>query len=228
MADVNNVNNTQSVFDQINAQNKSSSTAGTTSSAGSGQDSDMFMKLMIAQLQNQDPTSPADTTDFMQQISSMSTVENIANLNTTMEQMSASLLSSQAALQASSLVGQTVYAKTDVGQLGESGEIKGVIDLPVSTPDLRVSIYDAKGDLVDTISMGAQVTGDHNFTWNAGDRPQGSYRIVAEAKVDGEYELANSYIAYNVNSVTLGQNGIGMKVNTDVGSVSMNDIKQIG
>ncbi|WP_432471954.1 flagellar hook capping FlgD N-terminal domain-containing protein [Amphritea sp. HPY] len=226
MADVNNVNNTQSVFDQINTQNKASATSQGSSSQGA--DSEMFMKLMIAQLQNQDPTSPADTTDFMQQISSMSTVENIANLNTTMEQMSASLLSSQAALQASSLVGQTVYAKTDAGQLGDSGEIKGVVDLPVSTPDLRVSIYDSKGDLVDSISMGAQVQGDHNFTWNAGDRPQGAYRIVAEAKVDGEYELANSYIAYNVNSVTLGQNGIGMKVNTDAGSVSMNDIKQIG
>jgi flagellar basal-body rod modification protein FlgD len=225
MADVNNVNNTQSVFDQINTQNKSAST---TNSNGSAQDSEMFMKLMIAQLQNQDPTNPADTTDFMQQIASMSTVENIANLNTTVENMSSSLLSSQAALQASSLVGQTVYTKTDVAQVGESKQVAGVIDLPVSTPDLKVSVYDNSGALVDSISLGAQATGDHNFVWNAGDRPEGSYRIVAEAQVDGKYQVASSYIAYNVNSVTLGQNGIGMKVNTDAGSVSMADIKQIG
>lgn len=225
MADVNNVNNTQSVFDQINTQNKNASTAGTT---GSAQDSEMFMKLMIAQLQNQDPTNPADTTDFMQQIASMSTVENIGKLNTTVEQMSSSLLSSQAALQASSLVGQTVYTKTDQAQVGATKEVKGVVNLPVSTPDLRISIYDSTGTQVDSISMGAQNVGDHNFVWNAGDKPEGSYRIVAEAQVDGEYQIANSYIAYNVNSVTLGQNGIGMKVNTDAGSVSMTDIKQIG
>ncbi|MEH6578105.1 MAG: flagellar hook assembly protein FlgD [Amphritea sp.] len=225
MSDVNSVNQTQSLYDQINKQNQANSTAG---QSGETSDSEMFMKLMIAQLQNQDPTSPAETSDFMQQIASMSTVENIAKLNTTMENMSASLLSSQAALQASSLVGQTVYTKTDVAQVGESGEIKGVIELPVSAPDLRVSIYDSAGNQVDSISMGAQTAGDHSFVWNAGDNPPGTYRMVAEASVDGKYQVANSYIAYNVNSVTLGQNGIGMKVNTDVGSVAVSDIKQIG
>lgn len=225
MSDVGNVNQTQSLFDQINKQNQASST---TAQSSSNSDSEMFMQLMIAQLQNQDPTNPADTTDFMQQIASMSTVENIAKLNTTVEQMSASLLSSQAALQASSLVGQTVYTKTDVAQLGDSGEVKGVIDLPVSTPNLRVSVYDSAGNKVDTLDLGAQTKGDHNFVWNAGDRPQGTYRIVAEAQVEGKYQVANSYISYNVNSVTLGQNGIGMKVNTDAGSVAVSDIKQIG
>uniref|UniRef100_UPI0025C71E4A flagellar hook capping FlgD N-terminal domain-containing protein n=1 Tax=Amphritea sp. TaxID=1872502 RepID=UPI0025C71E4A len=224
---VDNVNNTQSVFDQINANNKAGSTSSSAESSSSA-DSEMFMKLMIAQLQNQDPTSPADTTSFMQQISSMSTVESINKLNSTVEGMSSSLLSSQAALQASSLVGQTVYAKTDQGVVGASKEINGVIELPVSSPDLRVTIYDSKGDQVEQFSMGAQNVGDHSFKWNAGDRPEGSYRVVAEAQVDGEYQLAASYIGYNVNSVTLGQNGIGMKVNTDAGAVSLSDIKQIG
>ncbi|GGK72569.1 flagellar hook assembly protein FlgD [Amphritea balenae] len=222
---VNNVNNTQSVFDQINQTNQANSTA---SSSKTESDSDMFMQLMIAQLQNQDPTNPADTTEFMQQIASMSTVESIGQLNSSVEDMAASLLTSQAALQASSLVGQTVYTKTDVALVDASKEVKGVIDLPVSSPDVQVSIYDASGAKVDTISIGAQTAGDHNFVWNAGDRPEGKYRIVAEAQVDGKYQVANSYIAYNVNSVTLGQNGIGMKINTAAGSVSMDDIKQIG
>jgi len=224
MSDVNNVNNTQSLFDQINKQNQSNSTA----KSSQAEDSEMFMQLMIAQLQNQDPTNPADTTDFMQQIASMSTVESIGKLNSTVENMSSSLLSSQAALQASSLVGQTVYTKTDKAQVDATKEVKGVVNLPVSTPDLRISIYDSSGKQVDSISMGAQNVGDHNFLWHAGDRPEGNYRIVAEAQVDGKYQVANSYIAYNVNSVTLGQNGIGMKINTDAGSVTIDDIKQIG
>ena len=226
MSGVNNVNNNQSIFDQINRQNQENST---TTAGSSGQaDSEMFMKLMIAQLQNQDPTSPAETGEFMQQIASMSTVENIAKLNTTMENMSASMLSSQAELQASSLVGQDVYTKTDTAQVTASGDIRGVVELPVSTENLRVSIYDSANNLVDEVEMGSKSAGDHHFLWNAGDRPEGSYRVVAEAQVDGNYELANSFIAYNVNSVTLGQNGIGMKVNTDAGSVAFSDVKRIG
>lgn len=222
---VNDVSGTQSVYDKINTQNK----AGSTSTQGSGNaDSEMFMKLMIAQLQNQDPTSPAETSEFMQQIASMSTVENIAKLNTTMENMSASLLSSQAALQASSMIGQDVYAKTDIAQVGEAGEIRGVVELPVSTENLRVSIYDSANNLIDEVEMGSQGSGDHYFVWSAGDRPPGSYRVVAEAQVDGNYKTASSFIAYNVNSVTLGQNGIGMKVNTDAGSVDFSDVKRIG
>ncbi|UTW02787.1 flagellar biosynthesis protein FlgD [Amphritea atlantica] len=222
---VNDVSGTQSIYDKINAQNQSSSTS--TQSSGNA-DSEMFMKLMIAQLQNQDPTSPAETSEFMQQIASMSTVENIAKLNTTMESMSASLLSSQAALQASSMIGQDVYAKTDMAQVGESGEIRGVVELPVSTENLRVSIYDSANNLIDEVEMGSQGTGDHYFVWSAGDRPPGAYRVVAEAQVDGNYKTASSFIAYNVNSVTLGQNGIGMKVNTDAGSVDFSDVKRIG
>ena len=57
---VNDVSGTQSVYDKINSQNQSSSTS--TQSSGNA-DSEMFMKLMIAQLQNQDPTSPAETSE---------------------------------------------------------------------------------------------------------------------------------------------------------------------
>ena len=225
MADVTNINQTASVYDQINTQNKANSTTGQSETAS---DSEMFMKLMIAQLQNQDPTSPAETGEFMQQIASMSTVENIAKLNTTMENMSDSLLSSQAALQASSMIGQDVYTKTDTAQVAESGDIRGVIELPVSTENLRVSIYDSSDNLIDEVEMGSKASGDHYFLWNAGDHPEGSYKVVAEAQVDGNYKTASSFIAYNVNSVTLGQNGIGMKVNTDAGSVAFSDIKRIG
>ena len=113
---VNNVNNSQSVFEQINQQNRANATnnssSGTDAAASQAQsDSDMFMRLMIAQLQNQDPTSPADTSDFMQQIATMSEVESINNLTKSFENMSNSLLTSQAALQASSMVGQSVYTK---------------------------------------------------------------------------------------------------------------------
>ncbi len=226
MADISGVNSATSVYEQINQANQATSGSKTQSQ----QDSDMFMKLMIAQLKNQDPTSPADTADFMQQISNMSTVESINNLNTTMTDMSSALLTSQAALQASSMVGQTAFVKTDKAVLSAQGVIEGVLTLPESASDVRVSIYDATGGVVDRWSMGSKTTGDHNFSWQVGDREQQSeYRVVVEATdSDGTYTTTESYIGHRVDSVTLGQNGIGMKVNTGAGAVNISDIKQIG
>ncbi|MGB0466181.1 MAG: flagellar hook capping FlgD N-terminal domain-containing protein [Pontibacterium sp.] len=226
MADINGVNQSANLFSQINQQNQDSSTTAADSAAADS--SKMFMELMIAQLKNQSPTSPADTNDFMQQISSMSSVESITNLSTTMEQLSSSLMTSQTALQASSMVGQKAFVSTDTGVLSESGPVQGVVSLPTSASDVRVSVYDGAGTLVDTVQMGAKAAGDHNFEWQGGDLPAGDYRLVAEAQTGDVYEVAQSFIGYTVNSVTLGQNGIGMAINTDAGSVGINDVKQLG
>lgn len=226
MADINGVNQNTSVYEQINTQNKHNSTA--TGTSQSQETSEMFMQLMIAQLKNQSPTSPAETTDFMQQISSMSSVESIANLNTTMEQLSNSLMTSQTALQASSMVGQTAFIKTDKAMLPEDGSVKGVVALPSSASQVRVSVYDQAGTLVDRMFLGAKASGDHGFEWQKDGAAAGEYRVVAEVEDGENFTAVESFIGYPVNSVTLGQNGIGMAINTDAGSVGINDVRQLG
>ena len=217
-------NSNLSVYELINQQSQGADKAKSQAS----EDSEMFMKLMIAQLQNQDPTSPADTTDFMQQISSMSMVESINNLVTSVETMSSSLLSSQAALQASSMVGRQAFISTDKGTLASGESVEGMVSIDVSTPDLRVKVFDQSGNQIDTISMGALASGDHSFSWNGAGQPAGEYRFVAEGKSGDQYLPTDTYIGHTVNSVTLGQNGIGMKVNTDAGSVGIDKVRQLG
>ena len=228
MADnVNGINQSTNIYDQINTQNKQNSTV--SGKSQSQETSDMFMQLMIAQLKNQSPTSPAETTDFMQQISSMSSVESIANLNTTVESLSNSLMTSQAALQASSMVGQTAFIKTDKGVLPEEGgSVKGVVSLPSSASQVRVSVYDQAGTLVDRMFLGAKPSGDHEFEWSKGGAAAGEYRVIAEVEDGENYTAVESFIGYPVNSVTLGQNGIGMSINTDAGSVGINEVRQLG
>lgn len=223
MSTIDNSNNNLSVYDLINQQNKTDST-----SSQAAEDSQMFMKLMIAQLKNQDPTSPADTADFMQQISSMSMVESINNLVDTVEGMSSSLLSSQAALQASSMVGRTAFVATDTGTLSGDQPVQGMVSLATSTPNLRISVYDQGGSLVDTLSMKNLPAGDQSFTWEGAGAADGKYRFVAEAEQGEGFITLDTYIGHTVNSVTLGQNGIGMKVNTDAGAVSLDAVRQIG
>lgn len=223
---VNGVNQNSNIYDHINTQNQKNSTVSGTSQAQ--ETSEMFMQLMIAQLKNQSPTSPAETTDFMQQISSMSSVESIANLNTTVENLGNSLMTSQAALQASSMVGQTAFIKTDKGILPQDGSVKGVVSLPGSTSDVRISVYDQAGTLVDRMFLGAKTSGDHEFEWSKGGVAAGEYRVIAEAQDGENYTAIESFIGHPVNSVTLGQNGIGMSINTAAGSVGINEVHQLG
>lgn len=63
--------------------------------------SDAFMRLLMAQLQNQDPLNPTDSSQFMQQQASLTTVSELQKLNTNMT-------SSNSVMQASSLIGKEV------------------------------------------------------------------------------------------------------------------------
>ena len=227
MSTINN-NPNNNIFDQINQANKQNS----TKQAEGNEDNQMFMKLLIAQLQNQDPSSPADSSEFMQQISSMTMVESMTEMSKTFETMSNSLLSSQSALQASSMVGQKVFINTDIAQLTQAGgSLPGTVNLENNTTDMRISLYDQGGNLVDQVNMGQVQAGERSFVWTASeDVPAGNYQIIAEA-FDAEtdsYKQVETWMPFTVNSVSLGQNGIGMKVNTAVGSIDFNDVKQLG
>ncbi|WP_421866781.1 flagellar hook assembly protein FlgD [Motiliproteus sp.] len=222
MSDINNVNNSGNVFLDLNKKADASKTE-------AQEQSDMFMQLMIAQMQNQDPTSPADTSDYMNQISQMSMVESINNMNLTMQNMSNSMLSSQTALQASSMVGKTVYVPTTQAKVGDDRMIQGVMALQTSHEDVRVKVYDSSGAMISNLSLGAQAAGDGQFKFELPEGyDAGDYKVEVEAKWGDDYVPVQTYLGRNVDSVSLGQNGVGMKINIEGGSVTFDQVKQIG
>ncbi|MGH1462949.1 MAG: flagellar hook capping FlgD N-terminal domain-containing protein [Neptuniibacter sp.] len=233
MSDVSGIN--QNVFESISRQNQDKSTVANKSQ--SQEDSEMFMRLMIAQLQNQDPSSPADTSDFMQQIATMSQVESINNLAQSVESTSQSMLASQAALQASSMVGRSVYIPSDTVEVGTASSpyARGSFKLDASASEVRIKVYDSTGSQVDTMQLGSVEAGDHDFAWQmqldengAPNIPPGDFTFIVEKVEDGESVALDTNMAYSVNSVTLGENGIGMTVNTNAGSFDVSQVKQIG
>ncbi len=220
--------NNGNIFNQINKANQGN--AASLAGNKAKEDSDMFMKLMIAQLKNQDPTSPADTEAFMGQISNMSQVESMNNLTNSIQSMSMSMLSSQSALQASSMVGQNVLISTDKTLANETGGVNGMLSLPGNTENVRLTITDANGKVVDTVNLGKYSFGNNDFSWagNA-DYAGKQYSFKAEAKLsNGEYQRIDTYLDNKVTSVTLGKNGIGMQINTAVGSTAMENVLRIG
>ncbi|MEH6442276.1 MAG: flagellar hook capping FlgD N-terminal domain-containing protein [Oceanospirillaceae bacterium] len=222
-----NETNNSNVFNQINKANQSDETLGKSKSQ---EDSDMFMRLMIAQMKNQDPTSPTDTEAFMGQISNMQQVESMNNLSNSISTMSQSMITSQSALQASSMVGQNVLISTDKTLSDKDGNIKGVLSLPGNTDNVRLTVTDSAGKVVETKDLGKFNAGNTDFSWDgATDMAGNEYSLKAEAKLsDGSYERIDTYLDNRVTSVTLGQNGVGMQVNTAVGSTSMANVLRIG
>jgi len=201
-----------------------------------GKESDLaqgdFLKLMVTQLNNQDPLEPMDNGDFLGQIAQFSTVTGIEGLQTSFEDFASSLSSDQA-LQGASLIGRSVFAPLSEGLLSEGGSINGELTLPTSSGDVSVKITDSSGQLIKTISLGTQAAGPVPFNWdgtmeNGELAPAGSYSISAQALIDGQnFELDTNLLA-EVDSVTLASAGKGLQLNLKgLGSVSFSDVSRI-
>lgn len=107
-----------------------SGTSSSSSSSGTAQtvDYDAFLQLLIAQMKNQDPTSPMDSSEYMAQLASFSQVEQSVATNTKLD----SLLSSTALQNAEALIGKTVTS-ADGSVTGEVASVKIYSDATVAT-----------------------------------------------------------------------------------------------
>jgi flagellar basal-body rod modification protein FlgD len=96
-------------------------TAGTSSSSSTAVDKDMFLKLMVEQLKNQDPMNPTDSSAFLAQTAQFTSLEKLEAVAT----QSAQSLTAQMAFGASGLVGRSItYLGADGAQ--GSGKVDSV------------------------------------------------------------------------------------------------------
>ncbi|AMQ87636.1 MULTISPECIES: flagellar hook assembly protein FlgD [Marinobacter] len=198
---------------------------------GSELGKDAFMELMLAQLKNQNPLDPQDNGDFIAQLAQFSSLEEMQNLSSTVEDVAGQFRSSQA-LQASAMVGKTVLAPSNVGILGNDGEITGTIEVPASTGGLRLSVMNQSGELVRQIDMGSSQAGVVSFRWDGEDGngnplPPGPYQIVAQGSYPSGPEQLGTMVSANVDSVSLGKGGSITLNLAGMGSIALSDVKQI-
>lgn len=219
-----------SVYDSLGLSQSSSQTAQSSNSNELGQDA--FMELMIAQLKNQNPLEPMENGEFLAQMAQFSTASGVGELKDSFDNFTSSFNSNQA-LQASSLVGREVQVPSNTALLTADGSVNGTVDLPVSSPSLRISIVDQSGQTVRTIDMGQQSSGEVAFSWDGTDDSgtrvdEGNYYIAAEALLEGQtYALDTSVIA-PVESVTLGQGGSNVSLSVaGQGNIPMSSVRKI-
>jgi len=191
-----------------------------------------FLKLMTTQLANQDPFKPMENGEFMGQIAQFGTVNGINELLVSFQDLASNLQSSQA-LQASSLIGRQVLVNLDQGYLPNQGALLGAVELDSSATDVAVNIYNANGEALNRVELGAQPIGQLQFNWDGntfnGQRaPSGRYRIEVEASFGGNSEILTPQVLDQVRSLTLGAPGQPMQVDLEnLGTVSFNQVNQI-
>jgi flagellar basal-body rod modification protein FlgD len=192
-----------------------------------------FLTLMLAQLKNQDPTSPVDSNTFLTQLAQLSQVQGITQLNTSFSALSSSLVSSQA-LQASSLLGHQALVASSTASLASSGAtVTGAVNVPQTSSQVVVSIANSAGVLVQQINLGAQPTGLANFSWNGtlsdgSQAPAGQYTLSAQIAGVAAGTAVGTYVNGTVQSVTMGAGTGGLTLNVaGLGSVPFSNVQQI-
>ena len=223
-----------------NTDNNISSTAASLGLADTAQPStdrtklgqSEFLKLMISEVQNQDPFNPTQNSDFIAQMAQFSSVTGLDDLNKSFNQLSSSLTSNQA-LQASTMVGRNVLVSSDQGLLTGNAPMTGLVNVPESTADMTVNILDDSGQVIRSMDLGSQAAGDVPFAWDglADDgtpMPAGRYTIAAAAKGPDSSTSLETFVNAAVESVTLNQQNQGVKLNLkDMGSVEFSKVREI-
>jgi flagellar basal-body rod modification protein FlgD len=186
---------------------------------------DRFLKLLVTQLQNQDPLSPMDNAELTSQIAQINTVSGIATLNTTMQAMSSQFLQMQT-LQGVSLIGKNVIVPGKQLDVAD-GVAQGGFELDSAADAVKVEILSPAGQVLDTLNLGAQSSGMSSFNWPAGtyDASSGlTFRVTATSgatKLDSTELMRDS-----VDAVSTSGDALMLELRKS-GSVAYNSVKAL-
>jgi len=138
------------------------STPATQNQTGSAE---RFLRLLVTQMQNQDPLNPLDNAQITSQMAQINTVSGVERLNDTVAGLNRQFVQMQA-LQGASLVGREVTLAGDRLHV-EEGQATGGFELAAAADRVRVEVLNGAGRVVDTLDLGAQGGGRHAFEWTA-------------------------------------------------------------
>lgn len=199
-----------------------SNTSGVTPSKDSALGKDDFLNLLVAQLQNQDPLSPLDSTAFTSQLAQFSSLEQLSNVNENLEYLQMYQASINNA-QAVSFIGKNIDAFGKSIKLESEANEDIHFELNRDSSSVYINIYNDRGDLVKIIENGPMGEGKQSVEWDGTDNggntlPEGIYEFeVMAVDANGDKVQTTTYISDKVTGVTF-KNGVtyllagGMKI----------------
>ena len=185
-------------------------------------DKDAFLKLMIAQLQNQDPLDPLDGTDYSAQLAQFSSLEQMQNINDNLNlSLDANYLLTQSInnTMTAGLIGKEVKIAGDTVTFeGQDGTTIGY-DLVAPATELKINIYNEYNQLVKTFDNPDLEAGQYKLNWDFTDNDGnklsvGDYRVEIQAKSQtfSEMEVAQYFVG-TIDGVRYSPTGTSIIVN---------------
>lgn len=167
---------------------------------------DDFLKLLLTQMQNQDPANPMEDKEYMSQMAQFSSLEQLTQLNTSMSTMIDNNTQDQM-VSAVSFIGKEVRAEGyNVSREGDKIS-KVFYGLGEPVANAFINIYDKNNNLVRTVQLGSKAEGTYEFEWDgknwAGeDASDGVYTIAMAAEdADGSPVMVKTEVSGEVTGV---------------------------
>ena len=166
-----------------------------------------FLNLLIAQLQHQDPLKPLESTEFTAQLAQFTSLEQLTNINTNLQQLQYSQTSMHDN-QAVAFIGKVVDVQGSSLSVKDGVPEEIHFDLGAPSQTVLANIYDANGNYVRTIESQYLGAGENKLLWDGKDQsgnplPDGRYSFeVMAADTDGQPVAAVSYVSSTVTGVS--------------------------
>jgi flagellar basal-body rod modification protein FlgD len=183
---------------------KSAKEGGALGQNGTAQEqSDRFLKLLVAQMSNQDPLNPMDSAQVTSQMAQISTVQGVQTLNKTVSGLDNQFTQLQT-MQGAALVGHDVAIDGDTLRVdAETHKGDGGFELKSPATSVKVDILNSAGQSVGSVKLGPQEAGSHGFDFDVPPSAQGqklSFKITA---LNNEAPLEAQSLAFSsINAVS--------------------------
>lgn len=194
-------------------------------------DKDAFFKLMIAQMKNQDPTNPLKPHEMSAQLATFSSLEQMQNMNTTLNEMKNGQKPMEQ-FQALSLIGKAV-----AGDSAKLVRAKGDkehdfrFNLPKMATDVTIKVSNSEGEVVRTYNLKDLKEGENKITWNGQDekgaaqRPD-EYTFAIEAKgSDGKKVAVKTDFSGTISGINYTPEGPVLLVGNQ--TIRLRDVRKI-
>ena len=201
-----------SLSQSITGATARANTASAEARSSLGSNFDTFLQLLTAQIQNQDPLSPMDASQFTEQLVQFSQVEQQIRTNDQMEALVTATRASQTA-GALTYLGRTVEtASPATGIATAGGDARWDLQFAVPATRATARVQDSSGRVVFEQNLGPQ-SGRASFTWDGTmtsgiAAPAGVYRLsIAATDSDGAAVQPQVFVNETVTGVSFDQSG---------------------
>jgi flagellar basal-body rod modification protein FlgD len=184
----------------------SQSTTAANSTDDAVLDKDDFLTLLVAQLQNQDPMNPSESTEFTAQLAQFSSLEQLQNVNDTLASFEV-YQSTLNNIEAADFIGSTITAVGNTVTVSDGASDDISVELGEDCSSVYVQIYDSSGAFVNDIDAGRLAAGTHAISWDGTDENgttvgDGVYTFsVMAVDANGDSVASTSYVTGKVTGI---------------------------